>query len=221
MEANSHTAGNSATALAEQTKALKLRDCIEWRPWLWTKPVDWALDDRSRFRGKRVLDLGCRYGRMTCYFAALGAVVDGVDIQENSLQKARELADELGLAKQVNFWRYSGNALDLPQGQYDFIFTKSVLVVMGSLENSLQGIAQSLKPDGEYLAIENLAGGSLLALLREKILHRRWRNFDETFRGLNETALSKFASRFESVSHRRYWGLVIAIRAQRRGRSSA
>jgi SAM-dependent methyltransferase len=202
-------------------KALDLRECIEWRSWLWTKPVEWVLDDRSRFRGKRLLDLGCRYGKMSCYFASLGALVDGVDIEEGSLQKARELAGELGLAEQVNFWRYNGNALELPKGKYDFVFTKSVLVVMGTLENSLQGIAQALKHDGEYLAVENLAGGRLLALVRAKIVHRRWRNFDKTFKGVNEIALSKFASNFHCVSHRRYWGLVMAIRAQRPGRGSA
>jgi SAM-dependent methyltransferase len=215
MADNSHIPGKFASAPAEQTSALDLRECIEWRSWLWTKPVAWVLDDRSRFRGKRLLDLGCRYGRMTCYFASLGALVDGVDIAEGSLQKARELAGELGLAKQVNFWRYSGNALELPHGEYDFVFTKSVLVVMGTLENSLQGIAQALKPDGEYLAVENLAGGSLLAFLREKIVHRRWRTFDKTFRGMNGITISKFASNFQIVSHRRYWGLVIAIRALR------
>ena len=87
-----------------------------------------------------MLDLGCRYGRMSCYFASLGAVVDGVDIAEESLQKARQLAGDLGLAEKINFWRYSGDVQELPQGKYDFIFTKSVLVVMGKLESALQGM---------------------------------------------------------------------------------
>ncbi len=194
---------------------LDLRECIEWRPWLWTRPVEWVLEDRSRFQGKRVLDLGCRYGRMSCYFASLGAVVDGVDIAEESLQKARQLAGDLGLAEKINFWRYSGDVQELPQGKYDFIFTKSVLVVMGKLESSLQGIARALKPDGEYLAVENLQGGAALRLLRAKIVHRRWKNFGESFGGMDEGALSEFEKAFPSVSHRRYWGLVVAIRARR------
>jgi hypothetical protein len=41
-----------ASAPAEQMNALDLGECIEWRSWLWTKPVDWVLDDRSRFRGE-------------------------------------------------------------------------------------------------------------------------------------------------------------------------
>jgi 2-polyprenyl-3-methyl-5-hydroxy-6-metoxy-1,4-benzoquinol methylase len=197
-----------------KTNTLDLRECVEWRSWLWTKPVDWLLNDRSRFAGKRLLDLGCRYGKMSCYFASLGAFVDGVDVEEGCLRKAREHACELGLAERVTFWRYSGNAIDLPHRKYDFVFTKSVLVVMGPIENSLQGICQTLKHDGEYLAVENLAGGSLLALVRAKIVHRRWRNFD-TFKGVNATTISQFASSFECVSYRCYWGLVLAIRAQR------
>jgi 2-polyprenyl-3-methyl-5-hydroxy-6-metoxy-1,4-benzoquinol methylase len=69
--------------------------CVEGRPWLWTRPVTWAIGDRQRFQGKRVLEHGCRYGKMSCYFASsLGALVNGVDVQDRYLEQARSVATQ-------------------------------------------------------------------------------------------------------------------------------
>jgi hypothetical protein len=47
----------------QETPVPALRYCVGWRPYLWLRPLEYALGDPARFAGKRVLDLGCRFGR--------------------------------------------------------------------------------------------------------------------------------------------------------------
>jgi len=191
-----------------------LRECVEWRRWLWTRPIKWVLGNPARFASRRVLEIGCRYGKMSCYFASLGATVDAVDISERSIKVARQQAESWGLAERINFQRYSGDVLDLPANTYDFVFSKSVLVVMGPIEKSLLGIARSLKSGGEYLAVENAKAGRLVNFVRGNLVHRRWTEYQHIFAGLDEEALVKFPKFFTDVSSRSFWGLVVAIRAR-------
>lgn len=192
-----------------------LRYCVEWRRWLWTKPVAWVIGDPSRFSGKRVLDLGCRYGKMSCYFASLGAQVHGVDVKQECLPLARQEATRWGVESRVRFSSYTGDMSELPQGEYDFVFSKSVLVVMGSLEVALGNISRLLRSDGEYLAVENLRGGRLLTAARRHWVHRRWQDFNRQFDGLDRTSVDKFAEYFDQVSFKTFLHLIVAIRAER------
>jgi SAM-dependent methyltransferase len=192
----------------------ELRYCIEWRRWLWTRPVDWAIGDRRRFQGKRVLDLGCRYGKMSCYFASLGAFVHGVDVDPGYLERARSEAHSWGLTDRVEFSSYSGRLSELPLGQYDFVFSKSVLVVMGNLDEALQGIAALLRPEGEYIAVENADGGPLIGLLRRYWVHRGW-HFSNGFSGLDRGAVARFSNNFEEVSCRTFSHVVLTVRARK------
>jgi SAM-dependent methyltransferase len=191
--------------------ALDLRYCTEWRSWLWTEPVLWALGDIARFRDKRVLELGCRFGKMSCYFASLGAFVDGVDVLESYLKLAREEAEKWGLSDRINFFTYNGNLRELAGG-YDFVFTKSTLVIMGDIGKSAADIATLLKPSGEYLAVENSSGGPLLKLAR-RFIHRNWKGYDQ-FKGLDDTNIPKLAEAFQQIECRKFYDVVVAIRAK-------
>jgi ubiquinone/menaquinone biosynthesis C-methylase UbiE len=194
--------------------ALSLDDCIAWRTWLWERPVAFVLGDRERLRGKRILDLGCGQGRMTCFFASAGAQADGVDMASEKLAAARAEARRLGLADRANFRTCQPDLSDLPAGEYDFVFTKSVLVMMGELATSLARIARLLKPSGEYLAVENCAAGPLLALYR-RFLRRKGAHFYQGFAGIDRQSLAQFRAHFAHVEHRTFCSLVAAIRAAR------
>jgi SAM-dependent methyltransferase len=189
---------------------------VDWRPRLWGPAVRWLIDDPKRFQGKRVLDVGSRTGRMACMFGLLGAQVVGVDLPDVSLDGARREAARWGVEDRVRFVNYSGDPAALPEGDFDFAFTKSVLVMIPTLDNFLAGLVQTLRPQGELLAAENLAGGRLLNFIRRAFVHRRRTNFFERFHGVDKQFLVTLSRKFEIVDSKRYYWLVTALRARRR-----
>jgi len=82
----------------------------------------------DRWRGKRVLEVGCGIGTDTVNFGRAGAQVTAVDLSEKSLEVARERANVYGLP---NIRFYSGNAEELssivPVEPYDLIYSFGVI----------------------------------------------------------------------------------------------
>ncbi len=76
----------------------------------------------GRWRGKRVLEIGCGIGTDTVNFARAGADVTAVDLSEKSLELARRRATVFGLS---NIRFYQGNAEELssflPIEPYDLV----------------------------------------------------------------------------------------------------
>jgi SAM-dependent methyltransferase len=187
---------------------------VDWRPWLWVPAVCWLLSDPARFRDKKVLDMGTRSGRMACLFGLLGARVLGVDLPAVPLDGARREAARWGVSDQVRFLSYSGDPASLPEGDFDFVFTKSVLVMIPVLSPVLGGLSAVLRRGGELLAAENLAGGPLLNFLRRTVM-RPWRSpFAHRFHGVDASFHAVLGQSFEIVGEKRYWGIVSAIRAR-------
>src|SRR6516162_11598385 len=59
---------------------------------------------RGRISGRRVLDFGCGHGWQSIAMARLGAaLVLGLDIATDRLDRARELARQYGVAERVRF----------------------------------------------------------------------------------------------------------------------
>lgn len=85
--------------------------------------------DLERWRGKKVLEIGCGIGTDTMQFARHGAFVTAVELSEASLRIARQRAEVYGLADRIRF--YSGNAEDLthvvPVEPYDLIYSFGVI----------------------------------------------------------------------------------------------
>ena len=83
----------------------------------------------ERWRGKRVLEIGCGIGTDTVSFARHGAKVTAVDLSEKSLEIARGRTEVCGVRDQVEF--YSGNAEELsrfvPVEPYDLIYSFGVI----------------------------------------------------------------------------------------------
>jgi 2-polyprenyl-3-methyl-5-hydroxy-6-metoxy-1,4-benzoquinol methylase len=83
----------------------------------------------ERWRGKRVLEIGCGIGTDTINFARHGATVTAVDLSPESLDLARKRAEVFGFQDQVRF--YSGSAEELtqfvPVEPYDLIYSFGVI----------------------------------------------------------------------------------------------
>jgi len=83
----------------------------------------------ERWRGKRVLEIGCGIGTDTVNFARHGAEVTAVELSANSLAIARQRVAVYGLQERVRF--FSGSAEELtsfvPKQTYDLIYSFGVI----------------------------------------------------------------------------------------------
>lgn len=83
----------------------------------------------DKWKGKKVLEIGCGIGTDTINFARAGALVTAVDLSEQSLSLARQRAKVFGLDRQIKF--YQGNAEELsavvPVQSYDLVYSFGVI----------------------------------------------------------------------------------------------
>jgi len=88
-----------------------------------------AFAEFDKWRGKKVLEIGCGIGTDTVSFAKAGAQVTTVDLSEMSMALARKRAAVFGLADRVRFC--PGNAEELstfvPVEPYDLIYSFGVI----------------------------------------------------------------------------------------------
>lgn len=82
-----------------------------------------------RWRGKKVLEIGCGIGTDSVNFARQGATVTAVDLSEKSIAVARSRVEVYGLQDRVQF--FCGNAEQLtqfvPVEPYDLIYSFGVI----------------------------------------------------------------------------------------------
>jgi len=187
---------------------------VEWRPYLWSPAVRMLLQSPERFQNQHVLDLGCRYGRMSVLFALLGAQVTAVDLSEEALQIAKKEATKWGVDHRIDFQCYDGNPENITAEPVDFVFSKSVLVIVPELSHFLEQLTKIMKPNGSLLLAENMEGPGWLRLVRKRFIHRKWSDFD-VFQGVGPAFLETLSDQFTIKRQRTYYGLVLAIEAQR------
>lgn len=108
--------------------------------------------------GAVVADIGCGHGVHTLIMA--GAYPNsrffGFDSHGPSIARARNLAREAGLADRAIF--EVASATDFPGGEYDLIAYFDCLHDMGDPGGALRHARQALKPDGNVLIVEPMAG---------------------------------------------------------------
>jgi SAM-dependent methyltransferase len=86
-------------------------DDVEQRKYF-VEPHIPAFADFARWRGRRVLEIGCGLGTDTVNFARAGALVTAVELSEESAALARQRIDVFGLRDRVTI--HVGNAEELP-----------------------------------------------------------------------------------------------------------
>lgn len=127
--------------------------------WL-TKPVqaEGIANDFERrvgpLVGLRVLDAGSGNGGISIAFANHGALVEGVDIEEDLVAIARAEANTQGSSAKFSW--YEGTTLPFPNGSFDAAVSASVLEHVTDPVHFLSEILRVLKPGGVfYLAYPN------------------------------------------------------------------
>jgi len=82
-----------------------------------------------RWKGKRVLEVGCGIGTDTINFARAGAKVTAVDLSTESLAVAKQRAAVFGLNDQVTFHQADAERLSqtVPVEHYDLVYSFGVI----------------------------------------------------------------------------------------------
>ena len=85
--------------------------------------------DFERWRGKKVLEIGCGIGTDTINFARHGAQVTAVDLTEQSLALAKKRAEVFGLSDRIQFFQANAEELSsyVPVEAYDLIYSFGVI----------------------------------------------------------------------------------------------
>lgn len=119
-----------------------------------------AFAEFDRWKGKRVLEIGCGIGTDTEQFARAGASVVAVDLSDESLRIARDRIALRGLTGQVTF--YNANAEELssavPVEPFDLVYSFGVL-------------HHTPNPDRAYGELKKYLGPNSVAKLM--VYHRR------------------------------------------------
>ena len=102
----------------------------------------------EKWRGKKVLEIGCGIGTDTMNFARSGATVTAVDLSEKSLEVAQRRAEVLGLQDRLRF--YQGSAEELrsmvPVEAFDLIYSFGVIHHTPHPERVMEELAHYTQP---------------------------------------------------------------------------
>lgn len=171
---------------------------------LYLRYFEWFMN-RKENEPKKILDVGCDNGIVTCFYAQLfpQSEVIGIDIQKNAIDCSTELAGKLNLTN-VTFLKLDLKEINgrFPEHSFDLITSvRSFHEIIGGFpepptrwsredllemnvhydENHLLSVIKNLlrEETSEFITIERLAGlGSLLMwakALENVNLHIKWR----------------------------------------------
>jgi SAM-dependent methyltransferase len=105
----------------------------------------------ERWKGKRVLEVGCGLGTDTINFAGVGALMTAVDPSDESLKLAKQRAKVFGLEDSITF--YQANAEDLsssvPVDSYDLVYSFGVIHHTPKPSNAIAQMKLYMAPTSE------------------------------------------------------------------------
>lgn len=102
----------------------------------------------ERWKGKKVLEIGCGIGTDTINFARNGAEVTAVDLTEKSLGVARQRAKVFGLENRIRFIQANAEELSsfVPVDSYDLVYSFGVIHHTPHPERVLDQVRQYVSP---------------------------------------------------------------------------
>jgi SAM-dependent methyltransferase len=105
----------------------------------------------ERWKGKKVLEIGCGIGTDTINFARSGAFVTAVDLSDQSLALARQRAKVFGLEKQISFVQANAEELNafVPVESYNLVYSFGVIHHTPTPSNAIAQIRKYMTVSSE------------------------------------------------------------------------
>ncbi len=132
----------------------KYFDQVEERKYL-VEPHIPAFAEFERWKGKKVLEIGCGIGTDTINFARAGAEVTAVDLSAESLKLAKKRAEIFGLSDRINFYEVNAERLSeyIPPQKYDLVYSFGVIHHSPHPEKIIEQIRENFVHSGSELKI--------------------------------------------------------------------
>jgi len=106
----------------------------------------------GKIKGKRILELGFGSGLQMLTFANSGAIMSGLEVNEELYKIAKEVLEDI----HADISMYNGKHFPYEDNQFDFCYATSVLEHVSDLETVLREVLRILKPGGRfYLSFPN------------------------------------------------------------------
>jgi SAM-dependent methyltransferase len=137
-------------------------------------------------KGKRLLDVGCNWGRWSIAAARKGYAVSGIDPNPLSILAARRVASQLAL--DIDYRSGSGEVIPYAENTFDVAFSYSVLQHLAKrrVRAAIKEISRVLRPGGVVLIqMPNWLGIRCL-YHQAKRGFRAGRDFEVRYWGLKE-----------------------------------
>jgi phosphoethanolamine N-methyltransferase len=108
----------------------------------------------TKLSGKRVLDIGSGLGGIDMLLAErFGAsMVTGIDVEEQLVEMARDLASRRGLSRRVEFMTVDPGPLPFKDGSFELVFSKDAMVHVEDKLGIYREVKRVLAPGGEFRA---------------------------------------------------------------------
>jgi SAM-dependent methyltransferase len=121
----------------------------------------------SILAGRRVLDVGCSFGRQTIGFALRGANTWGIDFQSTYLRLSSAFARQQGVPP-LKVARARAEQLPFLANSFDVVFCRLVINYVTSIDGTLEEFNRVLRPGGVLVLIIEPLGAPLRALWTSK-----------------------------------------------------
>ena len=176
-------------ALGSQ-RFFELADAVFYR---WNEPLHTAqgrfarIFDYERYRGKRVLEIGCGMGCMASNWAKHGALVTAVDLNPVAIAQTKRRFEVFGLQGEI--MEVDAEGLPFPDETFDFVYSWGVLHHTPGIQKAIEGIHRILKPGGRI---------GLMLYSRESVLYRYFVKYQEGLINMESAFLDELglASRY-------------------------
>jgi len=134
---------------AKEVGSKEYFDEVEARKYL-VEPHIPGFAEFGRWRGKRVLEVGCGIGTDSINFARAGAQLTAVDLSAESLRIARERADVMGVGDRIDFRQANAEELTsvVDDGPYDLVYSFGVIHHTPHPEAALRQMRALIAPGG-------------------------------------------------------------------------
>jgi len=146
--------------------SINLRESWNRNTYLYHKKLRWSYDDviyspwgstedkyrllGDDLRGKRILEVGCGGGQATIVFAKRGAIATGLDIADEQIKRAREMARREGV--QAEFFQSDAEDLSrIPSNSQDIVFSSNVFDYVENLDRCFREVARVLVEGGIFV----------------------------------------------------------------------